>query len=118
MSEPAPAKEIAELVLAELRPLLLEIANRMPLPGELAAINLGLGRALEQVAALAGKVEQLDTTARNAADNFGALVEEVRGYHTRTIDQYDHLGTRVHKLEERVKQPDEDGTKLAETGGE
>lgn len=95
------ASAVADIVLARLKPLLEDIAKRLPDEGELAAINKGVGAALHQEASNAELLAKLDATMRNFADNFVSLTSEVRGYHLATIDQYDKLGTRVHRLEER-----------------
>lgn len=91
--------EAVNLVLAELKPLLEAIAARLPLEGELAAIDRGVGAALNQQAENAEKLDRVETALANFSDNFTTLVEEVRGYHVRTIAHYDHLGARVAKLE-------------------
>lgn len=112
MSESFTARDVANLVLGQLKPLLEDIAKRMPGEGELAAINKGIGTVLELAAANALKLERLETSLRNSADNHSTLVEEVRGYHTRTIDQYDKLGARVHSIEERVTRTEERVTRI------
>lgn len=128
MSKPFTARDVANLVIAELKPLLEAVSARMPGPGELEAINAGIksilsvqtdiGERVERNGAtlqeLVADVAQLDKTAEHNADNFTALVEEVRGYHTRTIAHYDALGRRVVKLEDWRKGGDNEETKLVE----
>ena len=68
MSKPFTARDVADLVLAQLKPLLEEIRDRMPEQGELVAINKGVGATLELQAANAMKLERMESTLRNAAD--------------------------------------------------
>lgn len=112
------ASAVADIVIGKLKPLLEDIAKRFPEEGELAAINKGLGATLELEAANAEKLDRIGAAVRNLADNHSTLVDEVRGYHNRTIDQQDRLGARVHALEERVKRMENGETNLAGTGGQ
>jgi len=129
------ALEVADLVLSKFKPILEDIAKRLPGEGELKAIDAGIASALTQGAENGQKLEQLDKTMRHFADNFAMLTEEVRSYHTNTIDQYnklgarvlaleelrldqqDALGKRVHDLEEWRKRVESGETTLAEAGG-
>lgn len=117
MSELSPV-DVADIVLAKLKPILEDIRLRLPDDGELKAIDAGVASALTQGAENGQKLEHLDSTMRHFADNFATLAEEVRSYHANTIDQYDRLGKRVHDLEEWRKRVENGETTLRETGGE